>query len=174
MYNKTSDLLLGVLGLPFQELKNNNFQKAYIGIRDGDEYKYLGNLVLEFNLEGLDSFFLDSLYNHPSYCCSFDPDSQTTLLIFNFPETFKDEDREYFLEGTYSKVNKQFVNSVYDRSSYVSKIFYSSEELRKKKMKQLGYNNPYYLEITGHRVKKIPLFQEVYSKPSVDEEFYFI
>lgn len=166
---KSSSFILPILGISISKLYNNGLLNSYLGSVEYTGSSDWGELIfLEFNTSKLSSTFLSELRNSEHYNDEYDPTSNTVHIVFRIPEKYLETVVQPFLEGKYSKIDRNYVKQYFppmvltDSGGYLPSMNY------KILTKDQGVAN-YWREFRG---LDIPEDAEVWSRPEKEDEIY--
>lgn len=116
--NKTTQYLLPILGYFYNNLSNAGIENAYLGYSTTDdygEYIYLHfqpeNETEKLKLANLKGYIIQ----HPKFVKYVEEDDRHLLVQFQLTEHEKKHIIQPFIEGKYSQIDKEYVNSNYSQ-----------------------------------------------------------
>lgn len=146
-----------------------SYENAYLGDYEYTKDEYGENLFLLYPTDTLSEDLIKKLEAHPQFVTTYVPTDGKTMFVYKFDEHTKDKVVKPVIEGKYSKVDRDYVESNYPLSS--SKlvtnrmVFDKHERLKQMWEDRIGTTLPDDAEVWS----KFRIQDEIYRYPTVDD-----
>ena len=113
-FNKSQSFVLPCLGISSYVLADNGFLESYLGDYNYSYSSDWGEFIyLLFDKEKLGTKLKNALERNISYQDQYYPELDKIMIVLKFPEYHKDNIVQPFIEGKYSHIDRDFVNTQY-------------------------------------------------------------
>lgn len=165
---QSSSFILPILGLDIAWLYKIGLSNTYMGSNhfSGEQNVWGEYFFLEFHNDKLGESDISKLRACPYYISEYDPNDYITHIVFNIPQEYKEGVVKPFLEGKFSKIDRNYVNT------------FHGPTIRNGKQ-EIGYN---YKILTKHHEPRsywemrlgmsLPPDAEVWPRPEPSDEIY--
>jgi hypothetical protein len=149
------------------------YENAYLGDYEYAKDEYGDNLFLLYSTELLSEDLKVKLEAHPQFVTTYQPTDGKSMFVYKFDEQTKKTVVKQVMEGKYSEVNRDYVESNYPLSS--SKlvtnrmVFDKHERLKHMWEERIGTALPDNAEVWSKPRKQ----DEMYRYPSLDGDMIF-
>ncbi len=163
---KTTSFITPILKIPSSFLASNGFLNSYLGyyLKTGDTWGEC--IYLSFEESKLTEHMVSYLMKHEQFLSSM-VDGNTRIFEFRVTESTQDAIVKPFLEGKYSKVDKDYVNNNFP------KLTFSNGSMTLNPKWKVFYKHPDWAKYWEQRIGiTFNDNMEVWSKPLKQEEIY--
>ena len=173
---KSASFIRKILPFPLAELDNNGYIDTYIGNYNETKETWGQSLYLVFDMSKMTADYRLTLIRHPDFRKIV---MDKTNLIFEFEISLKDYKNivEPFLNGKYSQICREYVNTNYTRTTLDKKtgttkvsnnwkIFHKDRDIAKYWEDRIGVKFTEDMEVWSRPEKE----DEIYGYPKSDSE----